>query len=216
MRKDQYVIKNAYRQPISLTKITRSKFFTKLDEKITVTKSGKCITEGVTCLNPKICEATLCNYEKLKQASHGHFDSDLWFFMYDFDLLFKEALKNEPMYQRIAQYKIQGLTNNIIQKLLQKEFNTTYTIEYISSLWRNKIPKLIAAVAEEQYLDWYYLSEEKGKYKKCSRCGQIKLAHPKYFSKNKTSKDGYYSLCKKCRNEKAKLKKQVVNKTCLK
>ena len=45
---------------------------------------------------------------------------------------------------------------------------------------------------------------EKGKYKKCSRCGKIKLAHNKYFSKNKTSKDGFYSICKSCRNSKAK------------
>ena len=45
---------------------------------------------------------------------------------------------------------------------------------------------------------------EKGKYKTCSRCGQIKLAHNKYFSKNKTSKDGFYSICKACRNTKAK------------
>ena len=43
---------------------------------------------------------------------------------------------------------------------------------------------------------------EKGKWKKCSRCGQIKLAHNKYFSKNKTSKDGFYSICKNCRNNK--------------
>lgn len=215
MRKDQYVIKNAYKQPISITKLTRGKYFIKLDEKIKVTKNGKCIVEGVSCLNPKICEATLCNYEKLKQAAHGNFESDLWYFMYDFDLLLEKALENDPLYQRIVQYKIQGLTNDSIQKLLQKEFNMTHTVEYISSLWRNKIPKMIASVAEDQYLDWYYLQVEKGRYKKCSHCGQIKLAHTKYFSKNKTSKDGFYSLCKKCRNEKAKQKKQVVNKICL-
>lgn len=215
MRKDQYVIKNAYKQPISLTKLTRSKYYIKLDENITVTKNGKCLVEGVSLLNPAICEATLCNYEKLKQASHGNFESDLWFFMYDFDLLLNKALENEPMYQRIVQYKIQGLTNDNIQKLLKKEFNMTHTVEYISSLWRNKIPKLIASVAEDEYLDWYYLNVEKGRYKRCSRCGQIKLAHTKYFSKNKTSKDNFYSLCKKCRNAKAKMKKQVVNKICL-
>jgi nitrate/TMAO reductase-like tetraheme cytochrome c subunit len=57
-------------------------------------------------------------------------------------------------------------------------------------------------VAEDEFLNWYYLNEEKGVYKRCSRCGQIKLAHNKYFSKNKTSKDGFYSICKECRNRK--------------
>jgi hypothetical protein len=44
------------------------------------------------------------------------------------------------------------------------------------------------------------LKEEKGTYKHCNRCGQIKLANNKYFSINKTSKDGWYSICKECRN----------------
>ena len=87
------------------------------------------------------------------------------------------------------------------------EFGIKHSLEYISSLWRKKIPKLIASQAEDEYLYWYYLNIEKGKYKKCSRCGQIKLAHNKYFSKNKTSRDGYYSICKKCRNSKNKTKK---------
>mgnify|MGYP003405023299 FL=1 len=84
------------------------------------------------------------------------------------------------------------------------EFGIKHSLEYISSLWRNKIPNLIASAAEDEYLDWYYLNVEKGKYKRCSRCGQIKLAHNKYFSKNNTSKDGFYSICKCCRNKKKK------------
>ena len=87
------------------------------------------------------------------------------------------------------------------------EFGIKHSLEYISSLWRKKIPKLIASQEEDEYLYWYYLNIEKGKYKKCSRCGQVKLAHNKYFSKNKTSRDGFYSICKKCRNSKNKIKK---------
>jgi hypothetical protein len=93
------------------------------------------------------------------------------------------------------------MSNIDIQTTLQVEFGIKYTVEYISCLWRQKIPKLIAATAQEEYLDWYYLTQEKGTYKKCSRCGQIKLAHSRYFSKNNTSKDSFYSICKQCRNK---------------
>ena len=44
------------------------------------------------------------------------------------------------------------------------EFGIKHSLEYISSLWRNKIPKIIASYAEDQFLNYYYLNEEKGKY----------------------------------------------------
>lgn len=122
--------------------------------------------------------------------------------MEDFDNTSAAALADHPLYEKIVQYKIDGLQNIEIQELLDKEFGETHSVEYISSLWRNKIPKLIASQAEDEWLDNYYLNYAHGRYKKCSKCGQIKLAHNKYFSKNKTSKDGYYSICKKCRNKK--------------
>ena len=90
-----------------------------------------------------------------------------------------------------------------------EKFNVKHSLEYISSLWRKKIPKLIAETAEDDLLNWYFLNIKKGKYKKCSRCKEIKLAHNKYFSKNKTSKDGFYSICKKCRNARTKQKKML-------
>jgi hypothetical protein len=62
---------------------------------------------------------------------------------------------------------------------------------------------MLASQAEDDYLNWYYLEVEKGQYKKCGRCGEIKLAHPKYFSRNRPSKDGWYSICKCCRNNKS-------------
>ena len=47
---------------------------------------------------------------------------------------------------------------------------------------------------------------EKGKWKRCSRCGEIKLANNIFFSKNGSSKDGFYSICKDCRNRKKDIK----------
>jgi hypothetical protein len=86
--------------------------------------------------------------------------------------------------------------------MIEKEFGYTHSLEYISSLWRNKIPKIIASCATDEWLTWYYTYQEYGKWKKCNRCGEIKLAHKRFFSTNTSSKDGFYSLCKCCRNKK--------------
>ncbi len=204
MRKDQYLIKDAYRQPIRFNKITRSKHYLKLDESYSFDEEGYVIPEGFSLCNPKVCSAILCNYSKLKEHSWGQFEGDLYYLMWSFDEIAEKALADEPLYHQIVVDKIDGMQNIEIQQDLLARFGKTHSLEYISSLWRKKIPNLIASAAEDQLLDWHYMEVEKGKYKRCSRCGQIKLAHNKYFSKNKTSKDGFYSICKKCRNSKAK------------
>lgn len=122
--------------------------------------------------------------------------------MLDFDRLYEQAMAPYPFYRRIVQYKQDLYTNQEIQNLLEAEFGQTHSIEYLSFLWRNKIPKLIAQQASDNFLEWYFTFKAYGKWKRCNRCGQIKLAHPRYFSTNKTSKDGFYSLCKECRNKK--------------
>ena len=204
MRKDQYLIKNAYRRPIIFNKISHSRNIIPLDDKTCrFSSDDRPIPEGVSLLDPKVCSAILCNYSRLKQDSSDQFEGDLYYLMDAFDEISTVALKNFPIYERIVECKIDGLQNIQIQEILQMEFNIKHSVEYISSLWRKKIPKLIASAAEDQYFDWYYQEVEYGKFKKCSRCGQIKLAHNKYFSKNKTSKDGFYSICKCCRNAKS-------------
>jgi hypothetical protein len=162
------------------------------------------VISGVTLTDPKICSIILCNYAKIKQDAWGEHTKDIWFLIEDFDNISSKVLDKYPLYRRIVEYKIDGLQNIDIQEKIQLEFGIKHSIEYISSLWRNKIPKLIASGAEDEFLDWYYREVERGTYKKCSRCGEIKLAHNKYFSLNKTSKDKFYSICKECRNKRAK------------
>ena len=202
LRKDQYLIKDSYRQPVVFKSITRSKNPIMLEGEISLDENNYCVSEGVTLVDPKVCSAILCNYSRLKQDSYGVFDSNTYYLMLDFDDVSDRALKDYPLYEKIVQYKIDGLQNIDIQQKIEEEFGIKHSVEYISSLWRKKIPGLIASQAEDDYLNGYFLNEEKGKYKRCSRCGEIKLAHNKYFSKNKTSKDGYYSICKSCRNSK--------------
>ena len=209
MRKDQYVIKNAYRRPIVPNKLTRSTHVIMLPDETSSfdDEEGYPIPKGVSLLDPVVCSAILCNYSRLKEDSFDRFEGDLYYLMLAFDEISDKALKEYPLYEKIVECKVDGLQNTQIQEILQMEFGIKHSLEYISSLWRKKIPKLIASQAEDEYLYWYYLNIEKGKYKICSRCGQVKLAHNKYFSKNKTSRDGFYSICKKCRNSKNKTKK---------
>lgn len=205
MRKDQYVIKNAYRKPIQLMAASRPKArYSPILEDTTAEFDShmKPVPSGVSLLNPKTCSYILCHYAKLKDYSWDKLYSDLYHLMLDFDSISSLALGNYPLYEEIVINKIDGLSNAEIQKNLIEKFGVRHSLEYISSLWRNKIPKLIASEAEHQFLQYYYLNLRKGYYKRCSRCGETKLAHTKYFSKNNTSKDGYYSVCKMCRNRK--------------
>jgi hypothetical protein len=204
MRQDQYVIKNAYQQPIYFTNTVKSFNQIDLNEKITIAEDGTLNNNGIiSFFNPKHISILLCNYSKLKEDAYGKFWSDSYYLMEDLDNLIENSLKDKfPLYYDLLIYKIDGKQNIEIQQLLEKNHGVKHSVEYISSLWRNKIPKLIAETAEKEYLIWHYTTQERGKWKKCSRCGQIKLAHNKFFSKNKTSKDGFYSICKECRNKK--------------
>lgn len=205
MRKDQYVIKNAYRVPITTSKISRSEHYIPLDDLTdSFDADGYPMPQGISLMDPEVCSAILCNYSRLKEGSWGVFGADTWYLLYDFERTCDKALEPYPIYMSIVEMKIDGCQNIDIQEYIQSNYGIKHSVEYISSLWRNKIPKLIAATAEDEYLNWYYLNKEYGRYKKCSKCGQIKLAHNKYFSKNKTSRDHFYSICKECRNKKKK------------
>jgi hypothetical protein len=120
------------------------------------------VPHGISFVNPEVCGLILCSYNTLKNQSAGAFHSDLWAIMFDFDDLLRRALANYPMYRRIVKCKINGVQNTEIQKILEKEFGVAHSTEYISSLWRKKIPQVIASQAEDDYLDWYYLEVEKG------------------------------------------------------
>ena len=77
--------------------------------------------------------------------------------MEDLDNLIERTLKDQyPLLYDLLIYKIDGKQNLEIQQLLYADHGVFHSIEYISSLWRNKIPKLLAAEAEKEYLIWYY------------------------------------------------------------
>lgn len=204
MRQDQYVLKSAYKPPAAMMKITKSVNQIDLDEHITIDENGDPVSDGLVSLfDPHHVCCILCNYSKLKQECWGHFDSDWWYLMEDFDNLSERALKEDyPILYDIMIYKIDGMQNKDIAAQIKHDYGVLYSVQYLSAVWRKKIPKIIADKAKEEWIIWHYTIEEKGKWKRCSRCHEIKLAHPYFFTRNRTAKDGFYSMCKCCRNKK--------------
>lgn len=204
MRQDQYVLKNAYKKPTYVMNITKSLFKLDLPDENYVDDEGN--PQSMTLINlfnPKHVSALLCNYSQIKEDCQDKFNSDIKQLMEDLDALVDATLKDEyPLYYDLVIYKIDGMQNIDIQQKLYEDYGIKHSVEYISSLQRNKIPKMIADKAGDDQLIWHYTNEEYGKWKKCSRCGQVKLANNRFFSKNSTSKDGFYSICKCCRNKK--------------
>lgn len=204
MRQDQYVLKSAYKPPIAMMKVTKNINQIDLDEHITIDENGDPVSDCLVSLfDPHHVCCLLCNYSKLKEDCWGHFDSDWWYLMEDFDNLSERALKEDyPILYDIMIYKIDGLQNKDIAARIKQDYDVSYSVEYLSAVWRKKIPKIIADKAKEEWIVWHYTYKEKGKWKRCSCCHEIKLAHPYFFTRNKTAKDGWYSMCKCCRNKK--------------
>lgn len=187
----QYMIKEAYRKPIRLKKIIKSE---PMDFNWDLFLDFK---------NWEHIAALLQNYSKLKTEYSEDIQKNIYWVLIDFENLVDTALEEkEPMLYDIVVMKLDGIQNQEIKDKLQEKYGKTYSIEYISSLYNNKIPKIIADEAEKKELIWYYTNIKKGKWKKCSKCGQVKLLHTKFFSKNNSSKSGFYSICKDCRRTK--------------
>ena len=119
-------------------------------------------------------------------------------------MLIDQALKDNKAWKDIIIWKIEKITNKEIKEMLQREHGLSYSEEYISTLYRNKIPAYLAEYYRNRTEEWYYLNKVRGTYKKCNRCNQQKLRNNTNFSLNKSSKDGFYSICKECRRKKKK------------
>lgn len=130
--------------------------------------------------------------KQIKELLRIHKDSndlqeDLICILYDLDMLIKKINFTEQQYLILNMWsygmKLSDIANALGMSI--KEVDRKL----------NLIINMIVKQYEDDYTDWYYLNIRKGRYKKCSKCGEIKLVNQ--FDKN--GKKGFYSMCKKCR-----------------
>lgn len=185
----QYIIKEAYKKTIRVKN-------TNVPEKPKYDWGALLNFEDWT-----VVRAMLQTYSDLKNSSDQKIQEGIYWLLKDFERLADSALEDkEPLLYDILKLKIVKTPNLEVQKFLEQEYGHTYSVEYISSLFNNKIPKLIAEEEKCRKLYFRYTYIEKGQWKRCTRCGQTKLMHSMFFSKNSGGKNGFYSICKKCRN----------------
>ena len=115
---------------------------------------------------------------------------DLAIIAYDINKKIKDMYSLGEISDR-EMYIIEGIRYNVSYPKLAKELGiTTNAVEKTLNRLCDKIVKSFY----EDIIDLHFLNESKGKYKKCSRCGEVKLVNQ--FSKNGNR---LRSNCKNCK-----------------
>ena len=97
----------------------------------------------------------------------------------------------------ILNLKIQKQTNQQIQNYINDKYNKSYTINYISTIFRQKIiPSIIEGIKYHQDIIENLFFEEE--FKTCIKCGHTLLIHPHNFVRKARSRDGFNNKCKNC------------------
>lgn len=122
-----------------------------------------------------------------KESEVYDFQSDLGCMFQDLETVLKEVELTDKQEELLHMWK-NGMTIKNIAKELGKDRKSVESM-------LNTIIKKITMVYEEKIEDIYYLNIRKGEYKRCSKCGEVKLVNK--FNKNGSK--GLLSICKKCR-----------------
>ena len=113
--------------------------------------------------------------------------------------------------REILDFKIKKAKNQDIADYINQKFGKSYTANYISTIFRQKIiPKVNEAAAFHQKIISNLFFEEE--FKKCSCCGNWLLRDSSVFVKKSRAKDGLANRCKKCDREDRMKKKEAKQK----
>ena len=101
------------------------------------------------------------------------------------------------MHREILDLKIHKHTNQQIQQIINEKYGKSYTVNYISTIFRQQvIPAITEAVEYHCRIIENLCFEEN--FKVCICCGRTLLCDPHNFVRRGRSKDGFNSKCKAC------------------
>ena len=100
-------------------------------------------------------------------------------------------------HQEILDLKINKQKNQDIADIINKKYGKSYTANYISTIFRQKIIPRINETANFHALIIENMCFEEN-FKKCHGCGKWLLIDAENFVRKSRSKDGFSTKCKKC------------------
>ena len=99
--------------------------------------------------------------------------------------------------REILDMKLHKKKNTDIAWDINHKYNKTYTPNYISTIFRQRIIPRIneAAIMHKEIISNIFFPEN---FKRCSTCGELKLRCPENFTRKSRANDGFSSRCKIC------------------
>lgn len=155
---------------------------------------------AITLFNPDHVAYLMAYYSPLKQETWEDLNGDIRWLLIDLENTATRALP--PLLMDLVIMKVDGLSNQEVAEKMFDLYGEDHTDQYWSTIWRKRVPKLIAEQAKKDYILWYWRHTGYGHWRKCRRCGCTKPAHPLFFTTNGDNKP--YSICRQCRSKKVK------------
>lgn len=112
-----------------------------------------------------------------------------------------------PVQKEVLRLKINGVRNEDITRELFHKFKKSYSINYISTIYRKQIIDAICGFALNHWTTTkeLFFSEN---FKVCKKCGRVLLKDTFNFTRKQRSSDGFMGSCKRCEKKKKENKKQ--------
>ena len=110
------------------------------------------------------------------------------------------------IYKDILKLKVQKKKNQDVADFVNQKYGKSYTSNYISTIFKQKIIKKITETAayHQTIIESIYFPEE---FKTCNTCKKTLLKCSDNFVRKERSKDGFTNRCKNCDKEERKRKK---------
>jgi hypothetical protein len=210
LRREQYILKDSFKPKISIPPNFKGMY--READGIGMAIGPHILYEsGETIVdfgNWKHIYNLLKYYSNMKTHTEGNPYSPWWEVYIFLDTLLDRAIWS-PEHELILVRKIDKIPNEEIVRELENLGGRSYSINYISTIWKQSITKKIVRYAylwwEEKQCKMDGTLKNMTKWRVCPKCGETLFAHDLNFGKYATGE--WQETCKKCVLS-AKLKKE--------